>query len=198
MTVADGDILECTVIHDNGTSGEQINRYQFQFEAPAPVSDADVLDDISEFIEALYILVRAMISVRNVFREVKVFNVTQYRLMGATDAGSYVGGLAADPAMPRGNAPYLHFVTNVPRVILSKYLPSMSTSQIGAGGLFASGVTALITSFGVLLMNTYFVGTNGYTYGYYSPKVLGFVFPQVLVVRDVVAYQRRRKSGSGS
>jgi hypothetical protein len=198
VVVNDGDVLEVTVAHDNGTSGEQLNRLQFILGTPAPVDEADVLDDISEMVQALYNLVKSIISLRNILREVKVFNVTQDRLMGATDAGTYEGGTAADPALPRGNALYLHFVTNVPRVILSKYLPSPSQSQVGAGGLLTPAVTEDLVAYGTVLLNEQFFGTRGYKYGYLSPKVMEFVLPEVLVVRDVMAYQRRRKSGSGS
>lgn len=198
MAVTPQDILEVTVAHDNGTAGEQLNRFQFRFDAGAPVSDADVMDDIEIIIQTLYVLVQAIISVRNVFREVKVFNVTQDRLMGSTDAGTYTGGSAADPAMPRGNAMYLHYVTSVPRVILSKYLPSMSQTQIASGGVLGAGTVTAITAFGVELALVQVLGGNTYAYGYLSPKTLSFVTPDVLVVKDVVAYQRRRKAGSGS
>lgn len=198
MAVDPLDILELTVAHDNGTSGEQLNRLQFRFDAPAPATEADVLDDISELIESLYNLVKTIISVRNVFREIKAFNVTQDSLMGSTHAGTYGGGTAADPAMPRGNTTFIHFVTSVPRVILSKYLPSPAQAQVGNGGLLTVATTTAVAAYGTVLMNEQFFGVRGYLYGYLSPKTLGFVLPDVMVVRDVMAYQRRRKPGSGS
>lgn len=198
MTAQPGDILEVTVIHDNNVSGEQVNRYQFELDSAGPVDDADILDDIAEVIQTLYVLIYTIISVRNVFREVKVFNVTQWLLVGSTDANAYTGGGSADPSEPTGVASHVYFTTNVPKVILSKYIPNPASADLTAAGeLNTAGHTALAT-FGAALLVQISGGANLYRYGYLSPKTLTFVVPSIMVASTTLAYQRRRKKGRGS
>jgi len=196
--IYDGDVVEVTVIHDNTESGEQLSRYQFGVGAPFPIDDADLLTDLGDLLFALYNAIKAFISIKNEFRELKVFNVTQDRLVGSGPMSAYTGGNGADPSAPQGVALYCWFPTSVPRVILSKYLPSPPTSIIaGTGRPTVATVTAL-SAFAANLMTPY-TGTHGvYTYGYLSPKALTFVQPDVANVSGVFAYQRRRKPGRGA
>lgn len=198
MAAQEGDVIEVTVIHDNDTSGEQVNRFQFMVLAGAPISDADLLDDIQTIVETLYNLVIAIISLRNVLREVGVFNKTQDLLVGVTGAGTYTGGDATDPASPQGVSPYCYFKTNVPHVILSKYLPSVSQSRIGISGLWTSPTLGATTAFAVRLLASFTELGGSYQYGHWRALAEEFVFPSVAVIPLEPAYQRRRKPGRGS
>jgi len=198
MPAQDGDVIEVTVIHDNSTSGEQLNRYQFRVETGGPISDADLLDDIEIIVQTLYNLVKNMINVRNILREVGVFNKTQDLLIGQTTAGTYTGGGAPDPMAPSGCASFAYFKTAVPRVTLAKYLPVMSTADLSGGGNLSAASLALLTNFTSALLNPFISGVREYSYGYLSPKTLAWETPDVGVAEDIVAYQRRRKIGRGS
>lgn len=198
MPAQDGDVIGVSVKHRNSESGDQINKFQFRISATAPVAEADVLDDIKEIIEAVYLLYEAWISIRNLFVENVVTNETQGLLYGSVDAGTYVGGLSADPAMPQGTAAYIYFKTAVPRVILSKYLPSANAASVNADGRVHSAQQTALAAWGVLLTATHVFSGRDYTYGYNSPKALGFVVPVLQVVSNVYGYQRRRKAGRGS
>lgn len=198
MGTDDGDILGVAVIHDNDVSGEVVNRYQFQVSTPGPVSDATVLDDVKEIIEILYLILEAWLSVRNVLREVTVTNETKSILIGSTDAGTYVGGIAGNPAAAQGVAAYLYYKTSIPRVILSKYVPPITAVAFNAEGRMLSGLQTTMASYGASLMTPFIIAGVTYQYGYLSPKVLSFVVPQVLVTPAIFGYQRRRKEGRGS
>lgn len=193
-----GDVIETTVLHDNTITGDQINRYQWEITGVAPVDNAALLDDVAIIIQTIYNLVKSLIAVRNVFREVRVVNITQDLLVGSTDAGTYVGGISVGDDAPQGVASFVYFTTDVPRVILSKYLPSPSVDDVGAnGGQLVSGLTTLASYVGAL-MNPHVFGSTSYIYGYHSPKVDDFVVPQVGTASDIFAYQRRRKKGRGA
>ncbi len=193
-----GDVIEMTVIHDNTITGDQINRYQYQISGTPPIDNATLLDDVAFIVEALYDLVKSIIAVRNVFREVRVVNKTQDLLVGSTDAGDYDGGISVGDDAPQGVASFVYLTTDVPRVILSKYLPSPTVDDVGAnGGQLVSGL-ATLASYAAALLTPYVFGSTTYSYGYYSPKVDDFVIPQVATASDIFAYQRRRKKGRGA
>lgn len=198
MPAIDDDVIEVAIIHDNTTSGEQVNNYQFQLTSGGPVDDADLLDDVALILQVLYLIIAAYTDIRNVLREVVVRNKTQGLLVGSTDAGTYLGGTNISDATPQGVAPYVYFKTNVPRVVLSKYLPSVGEGSVSADGRLTTAFQAVLLSYAVTLAATHAVGGHTYEYGYDSPKALGFVLPSVLVVANVYAYQRRRKEGRGS
>ncbi len=198
MPAVDNDVIEVAVIHDNTTSGEQINNYQFQLQSGGPVAEADLLDDVQAIIQVIYTILATYISIRNVLREVVVRNKTQGLLVGTTDGGTYIGGLHVGDAVPQGVAPFVYYKTNIPRVVLSKYLPSVTEGSISVDGRVSTALQAVMVTFGTVLAATHVVGGHVYEYGYDSPKVVGFVLPSLLVVANVYAYQRRRKEGRGS
>lgn len=198
MDTQDNDVLEFAVIHDNSVSGEQMNRYQYQISTPSPVDDAGILVDLAVLVEALYAIVQGMIAWHNSLREVRVINRTQERIIGSCMAGTYVGGTLTGDDAPQGVSAYVHLTTNVPKVILSKYLPSATVTAINAdGGLWSAGMTMLAAFAGALLA-PHVSGAKTYTYGYFSPKTSTFVLPQVAVAHGVFGYQRRRKKGRGA
>lgn len=198
MATQDGDVIETTVIHENTESGLQVNRYQWEVAAVSPIADADLLDDVADFINALYQIVKGFISIKNVFREVRVTNITQDILIGSTLAPPYVGGNGADPASPQGVSAYVYFTTAYPRIILSKYLPSNQQGVVaGTGGLSGAWLVAN-TAFVAALMTTQVETYGSYQYGYLSPKAMQFVVPLVGIAQSVLAYQRRRKKGRGA
>lgn len=198
MAVNAGDVLECSVIHENSVSGVQINRYQFRLEGVGSLNEALVLDDIAEIIETIYNIVSALIAIRNVLREVRVHNMTQDVLLGSTDGGTYLGGTSASDDLPQGVASFIHFTTDVPRVILSKYLPSATVGDLIPSGSLGAPQLANLVAFGVALLATLSMTNGDYVYGYFSPKTSSFVQPQVAVASAVLAYQRRRKKGRGA
>lgn len=196
--VNQNDVLQVTVEHENTRSGDQVNRYQLRYNSSAGRTAGEVLDDISGYVEALYTIVQAIISVANVLREVGVFNLTQTALMGSTDAGLYVGGADSGNEVPQGAAPYIHFKTSTPRVILSKYLPSGTIIDMDPDGTLSSGAMVALLLFGDYLIEPQDIGGHEYEYGYLSPKTLSFVVPTLAAANHILAYQRRRKEGRGS
>jgi len=198
MAVNDGDILEVTVIHEIAFVGDVVNRYQFEHGCVTPQSDEAVLDNVAELIETIYTIVQSIINIRNVLREVGVFNKTQNRVVGITDAGTYTGGTAADPAIQSGVAPVATFKTNVPKVILRKFLPPLSTSKVGTGGNLTTATQTTVEAYAALLLSPFGINASTFQYGHLSPKTLTFVVPEIAVVSPIQGYQRRRKQGVGS
>lgn len=198
MPAQNDDVMEASVQHVNTESGDQVNKFQFQMISGAPASVGEVLDDIAAILEACYLLYEVWISIRNVFKEMKLYNITQDLLYGSSDLGTYVGGTSVNPPMPQGVTPYVYFKTDVPRVILTKYLPSPNAASVTADGRVIGTQQTAITAFAAELVSTHLYGDREYVFGYYSPKVLSFVKPNLYIVPAIYGYQRRRKTGRGS
>lgn len=197
MATNTGDIIEVSVIHDNAISGEQMNRYQLRVESGGPLSNADLLDDIKNWVQTLYSLIDTIINVRNVLREVGVYNKTQAMLVGTTTGGTYTGGLAPDPAAPQGVTGLAYFKTALPRVIPKKYIPSPSAGSFSGVGKWDTSYTTALTAFASWLMTVKGFTNGSYRYGTYNDVLLQWVLPDVAVVPTTPAYQRRRKPGVG-
>lgn len=199
MTVQDGDVIRATVIHDNATSGEQVNVYQYQLSTGSPVDNSIVLDDILDILEGVYNIVSNMINIANILREVNVFNLTQRIILGSGSLGTYSGGTGAGDQVPQGVAALAHFKTTVPRVVLSKYLPSMSIGTLGTDGTLTGSALTTLTAYASAMLSPDVFNGRTYEYGYLSPlPLVGWIEPVSAVARDIVAYQRRRKPGRGS
>lgn len=198
MAVQPDDVLAVTMIHDHENSGEQINRFQFRLVSSQPVDEADMLDDIAVLMALLYGIVEGLISVRNVFREATVFNATQLTLLGSTDAGAYVGGIATGDDLPHAAAPFCYFKTNIPHVILSKYLPSGTEITTSLNGGLTAAAQASVVDFADELMQVQVLPNSTLQFGYFSSKTLAWEVPVLAVVPQTLAYQRRRKVGRGA
>jgi hypothetical protein len=198
MAVSANDVIEATVIHENDTGGEQINRYQFKYAGPGPVDEADLLDDLAEILETMYGFLVNIITVRNVLKEVKFFDVSTATLLGSSGLGAYVGGTAASPQTAHGVSPFIYFPTTVPNVVLSKYFPNASEDRTDGDGRWTAATTVQLAAVGNWLLNDRTVNGRTYHYGYLSPKTATFVRPSSFTVRSIPAYQRRRKPNRGS
>jgi len=198
MTINVNDVLRVAVIHDNDPAGEVVNQYQFRFDGPATITDTAGLGDVAYIIEQLYNIVVNMINIRNVLREVGVFNVTQNRLVGVTDANTYVGGTGIGTQMPPGTAALATFKTNVPKVILRKFLPPFASAQLASSGALSGTAQTAVEAFAAALLPQQISGSNRYQYGYLSSKTLSFEVPSIAIVGATIAYQRRRKPGVGA
>lgn len=198
VSTTNNDILEVVVAHNNGVTGEQVNRFMFKATNVTTYDDADILDDVGDFIETLYNLVKTFISVRNVLRDVFVRNVTQDYNLGYVDPPTYSGGTAADPQAPEGVAPYIYFQTAVPNVTLSKYLPCSNTGNIFNDGGPSAGFQTALGNFGASLLAGHTGTKCNLQFGHKLPIAGTWVVPDTVVVPGFFAYQRRRKRNRGS
>ncbi len=192
------DVLEVAVIHVNDGVDQQVNTYQFQKTDGTPTSDADLLTDVSTVIETIYLLVQAIITVRNVLADVVVRNVTQGLLVGSTGGATYAGGSAVGDQWPNGATAMTFFKTNVPRVILKKYWPAGVITNLSPGGNPDAAVLAAEALAAAVLLAPFVELNTTLVYGYLSPKTLSFEVPSTGHVPLIMAYQRRRKAGVGS
>lgn len=163
--------------------------------------DADVVDDLTDWIEDIFSSLTSSISDQVDMSQIKVYiydavdqdwdevgtGVPVFTATGATDM------------TPHGIAALIHAFTVNPDVTGSKYIAGISDASIVdsnvSGGvlsnLLLAGADWMVDFTGAL------TGSN-FNPGVWSPtKVQFFEFQDKLIVNGQVAYQRRRKPGVG-
>ena len=175
-----------------------VNVYQFRLASGGPMSDEEAVDDILEILEVIYTIIRAGLSILQLFEDVRIFNVTQSVLLGVHEWPTLTAGTAAGDPTPPGVAAVLNFSTIIPKVSLRKYFGVFTEGAVGTTGLWLAPDVANVADIGTELLAP-LVATNGtWSYGYISPKILGWVSPNGATNNNIPGYQRRRKQGRGS
>lgn len=110
---------------------------------------------------------------------------------------TWSGGTATGDGLPQGAASQINFPTGSPGVQGRKYFGPLAEAVQNNGNLSSSAQTNLAT-----MAVDFLLGVSG-TWGTMFPVVMSQKYGAAVglasaVVREVVAYQRRRKSGRGA
>jgi hypothetical protein len=128
------------------------------------------------------------------FQGGKVVTVTQVGTIPWTTWGGGTG--AADP-LPSGTAMVVNLVTGLSGVQGRKYLPYFTESH-QSGGIFAGGTLTLAASYLTDLLAGFLEGANGYLPRLMSTKYGASIGLTAGIIKAIVGYQRRRKTGVGA
>lgn len=192
------DVIEVAARSEFNGVDDIVNVWQFQITTPGSINDAGVAGDLIGILEAFYNLINAGISLLQLYRDLRLTNITKGTVLGIYPWATLVAGAAADEPTPPGVATLLNFSTDIPRVAPRKYIGVTTEVRVDSQGFLDAGWVALNASAGALMIGV-LTGTLGtYLYGYQSPKTLTFEPVKALTVTNVPAYQRRRKQGRGS
>lgn len=192
------DVLRVDVIGDVDAVQTIVNTYQFVQTSSGSTTDSELLDDIEDIVDAILVIIKAIMTATTLIRRFKVFNVTSGLLVGERTLAAAVAGTGGTSPAPYQVAHVVNFPTNVPRVIMRKYIGTVDEAQIGAGGKPGSGALAVSASF-IALMIAEFSETNGtYHYGYLSPKTSSFHKATEGNASTLFGTRRSRKIGQGS
>lgn len=193
-----GEIFQGTGRMDFDGINEINNVYQFRLESAVPITDEEAVDDILEIIDDVIQFLTTFLSVLVVARDIVVRRLSPATVFGAFPWPTFTAGVATADATPPGVAGQVYFSTAIPRVILRKYYGVFNETQISTAGDLRNTVRDAMALIGAKLLLS-ITATNGvWRYGYFSPKVAGFVEPTVATIPTPFSYQRRRKPGVGS
>jgi len=161
-------------------------------------SQANILDDIAEYVEGVYTpLIGAMVATL-VFDEITIYNLTALISEPTIPWPTLTAGaVAGTDAVPEAVSAFMFARTGVKRAIGKKFFPGLTETNT-ASGLWVVG---LVAALGTSLANwiTPFTGTNGVVLipGVWQKAINNFEEFTEGVVRDLPGYQRRRKRGVG-
>lgn len=193
-----GGVYEVALLGRFNDAIEMRNIFHLQKVDGGTIPQEEGLEDITEFLEAVLAIVKALQSTLMIWR-----GFTVSRLEG--DPGvveemfsSPIAGEVSTDALPPGVAFLTYMNTGEPRRQLRKYWPGLTEGAVGPFGGFSSTTVSDMADLSALLLND-FSGTNGdWRYGHYNSDLSPqFVFPTTFVATAVPAYQRRRRQGRG-
>lgn len=206
MTVADGEIVRCSARQSMTNDQDHVSVFHYQTDYAAPQTDELTMDTIAEDLDGAFSALNQWI------------RTTQRPVDMKFDIVEFVGGLwritrnlglivwpdvlydptPADDALPPGVAGLVKFLTSIGKVYGRKFIGGLIENAQGGGTLAAGAITAL-SNFGTSVMQDPAIDVNNWMEpGVVSMREETFVPFTEHLVSDNVAYQRRRRRGTGS
>jgi hypothetical protein len=197
MATAYQDVLRVTAKLTGADSQAIQNVYQIRFLGLLGASDATTVTDVCDEMEVVYATIKALNPTSTKYVSIEIFNETQNYSLGEHPWPTFVQGNAAvDPSTP-GSAYLIQLLTGFVKTYGRKFFGEMAVSYLTGGNVTAGGVTGLV-AVGALLIATWVGSTSGANYEFgVVDKTSAFRRFVEAVVRDVPAYQRRRRQGRG-
>lgn len=202
MAISTGDIMRIVVsmIWDDGNIMQNVYAAQITG-AGGPWTDADVLDDLEDWADAMYANlvseVSSFVDGNEIFGYVWDPVGQDFDLFGSEPWAWLPTNVGSE--LPRGVALFLKAPTNDPDVQGRKYLGGLTENEVSVG-LWDAGVIAAAVLYGGDWI-TPFIGaltTATITPGVWSVKNKTFHnFDTEVNIVTIPAYQRRRKRGVG-
>lgn len=195
-----GKVWKVDVLGSISGVAETVQTYHLRYDGIlVPHTLAQAITDVADWVDDLYALVKLFCNAVTTWDKYKVSGLGEVCVSGEVGiATPIVGSLTNDP-VPSGVAGLISFSTNFKRVGLRKYFGALDEGSIGGSGNIGSSTTSDMVDVKDFLLAQYTAGSGRrYTYGYQSPAIGGFVAPNGGIVRQIPAYQRRRRQGVGS
>ena len=198
MAVIQHDILEASARLETQDGDDVIGVYQMRYEGVPPLTDAAGINDVIEFLEAVYGIIQTILPILSVFRDITVRNKTLGVNYGAFAWPFLTVGAQPGNDQPPAVSSMVSFPTGVSRVTLRKYFGNMAVNQLAQPGTWLPTHQAVMSNVAAVLIVP-FVATNGtWAYGYHSPVTTLWHAPSTAIITNIPAYQRRRRQGRGS
>lgn len=198
MTVSVGDILRVDVVGDIEEADEIVQVYQLRMISGEPMTNAVTIDNLLEWFEDAWLLIKQLHAVATVFRRLRAQNDVTKDLIGEEAFDTPLAGVVAGDTLPGQVCIPLTFKTDVPRVMPRKlYGPIADGLLTATGRVGATGLTVLGNVAADLLAPMLTTDAT-WQYGYNSPKSLDFEVPSVAVYTNVPGALHRRRWGRGS
>lgn len=195
--VAIGEVVRCDLIAEHYSADDVVN--VFQFSPSVTVADnADVLDDLIAIMTAIVTIVKALANAGTVWERIRAQNITNGLILGEAAFPSAIAGTAVGEPNAAQIAAVVTMKTGVPRVNLRKYWGPLAEAHIDGNGLITSAAQTVVANAGALLLDPFIEANATWRYGHQSPKTGLFELPNIVVVPNVPATQRRRRRGIGS
>lgn len=192
------DILEVAARMEMNGIDDVVNVFQFRLDTPGTINNLGVANDLIKILEDVYTILNVGISLLQLYRDLRITNLTQSTVLGTYAWATLTAGIAADDPTPNGVSGLVNYATGVPRVAPRKYYGVFTEVSVDSSGYWTPGWTSALAAAGAQLLGPQPSILGTYTYGYLSPKTLAFQPATSVIATNVPAYQRRRKPGRGA
>lgn len=199
MTTNVGDIIRVAPRMTSSNSGDLVNVYHFKLTGPGSLSDADMIDDMCDLMDAMYDVLDTSITDEISFSDINVFNVTQDTPHGPQDWPTLTAGSNQAVPLPSQTAAFIQTPTGLSRSWGRKFLGGFTTDHLSQDGNIATGFLAVLVSFANVWLNQTGVTLNGtWEPVIYSTIDLSWRAILSATVNNIWATIRRRRVGVGA
>lgn len=198
MTVNNGDTIAISSLGSIGAADDCIQSFHMQLVTGGPIDDGAAMLELADLWMDLWLVIRVLFHAYVEFTRLRGQDVVTLRLLPEQTYFEPRTGSGVGFRMPNQVTFPLSFKTIVPHVILRKLFgPPAEDMLTTLGRLAPAGETAMAAAAAFLLVD--WPGDVGvWRYGYWSPKVLGFVAPDASMFTVIPGTLRRRRVGLGS
>lgn len=201
MTVPDGSTIRVAAHFTSLAASDVVNIYHFFTDSVGDVSVANLLTDLQDLLDDLMTNVEGSYPTSTTLDEIEawIWNDTldRWDFLGSTTS-TWAGTVSTTEVLPAANAPMVMADTVDAHSRGRKYLPPILEIKLSSGLIQSGVITELLNFLGD------YTATYVGTYLELNPGVWQVanqafkLFTGTGVVENVMAYQRRRKSGVGS
>lgn len=205
MPLGLGDVVRVSVRHALSAEQDHVNVYYYECTLPMSGSDAEIVSDIENEMSTAYSLLTTHLTNTATPVDVKVDEVAfvggvekVIRNVGTVPFTPTSPPAAAGEPLPPGVAALVKFLTGIGKTYGRKFI-GMFAEGAQSDGVLVAGVLTALEAFAAVLLST----ISGTTSGTLQPGVMSkpnaaFVPFTVYDVASQMAYQRRRRPGTGS
>lgn len=203
MPVAVGETVRVTVKMDDVNGSSIQNVYFYLNDGIATADNDDVLTAVEAAMSLNYTAIEGIMPDTLTPVEIDIDRVAFVGgelivtgKVGTIPWTNWSGGTSTSDGLPQGNAAVINFPVSGPTVQGRKYIGPLTENQQSNGILTAPALATLV-SFGAALLGDILVDDNQFRSGIMSTKSGAFAELASTIVKAVIGYQRRRKSGVG-
>lgn len=198
MTVNTGDIIRVAARLKDQDNQDVVNVWHVVSHTLTPVTDANAMSDVADYMEEIYDEVRPHIHSGADFYDINFFNVTQDHPMGSVPWPTLTVGAGSGDPLPSQVSAMIRGTTGQSRNWARKFFGPYSETSNTDNGLIVSTVQAELVAAGV----AWLAGHTG-THIIVAPvvwnkKIGAWYAVTAAIVRDIWSTVRRRRKGRGS
>lgn len=205
MPLAVNDVVRVSCRYSLETGQDHVNVYYWKCTTASTDSDLSILGDIHSTLGGAYANIAAFMTNLatpvDIKGDVVQFSgglLTLVRNMGTIPYSPSTVPSGTGDALPPGNAALVKFLTGIGKVYGRKFVGALIEAQ-QQNGVLSSGLITGLQTYASLINTVITLTTSGaLTPGVMSKKLSDFVAYNGYEVASNMAYQRRRRPGTGS
>lgn len=206
MTIEPGDVIRISARQEMQQSQDHVSVFHYLAVLADDQTDEDMMDLIAEEIDLAFSTIQGFITTGQEVLDMK-FDIVEFQ-SGVEKIIRNVGLMVwpdgvYEPAgtgevLPPGVCALVKFLTSIGKVYGRKFLGGLIETAQNAGWLESNVMTAMANFGAVIMSRPEHDVNNGYDAGVMSIRQAAFVPFAEYDVSNNVAYQRRRRTGTGS
>lgn len=195
MAVAAADVVRADV-RMNFSSNQRIQNTFHLRNDGASQAEADVVDDMVEILEALYVILAAILNIVLVVQDIRIINVSAGTDVGTGLFVDTTPGTVTTVSVPQ-NSVSLNLSTARLNVVGRKFFGPIGSAQFSQNGIIGAGTLTALGNAGDDMIALQVATNSNWRFGVIASFDSVFLPFQSFSVTPTITTQRRRRIGVG-